>query len=385
MSREPRKLLFLTGTRADFGKMKPLIKAVEASADFDCTVFVTGMHTLDFYGMTLDEVQRCGFRNIHVYMNQFLNEPMDLVLANTIAGLSRFVHENPPDMIVVHGDRIEAMAGAAVGALRNILVGHIEGGELSGTVDELIRHAVSKLSHLHFVANQEAANRLRQLGEREEATFIIGSPDIDVMTSEALPVIAEVKRYYEIPFDRYSIALFHPVTTELDTLADAIRSFVSALIASGDRYVVIYPNNDEGTTIISEEYKRLANNRNFRVFPSIRFEYFVSLLKNADYIIGNSSAGIREAPFYGLPTVNVGSRQAKRYRYKSIIDVDCETDAILDGITRARALPRFPPSHHFGEGNSVERFMTVLRDGKVWQVSRQKQFNDLLLPLQSGA
>lgn len=385
MSRPPRKLLFLTGTRADFGKMKPLIKAVDGAGDFDCSVFVTGMHTLDFYGMTLDEVRRCGFKNIHVYMNQFLNEPMDLVLANTIAGLSRFVHEDRPDMIIVHGDRIEAMAGAVVGALRNTLVGHIEGGELSGTVDELIRHAVSKLSHLHFVANQEAANRLRQLGEMEDSVFVIGSPDIDVMTSETLPAIGEVKRYYEIPFERYSIAIFHPVTTELDTLAASIRAFVSALIASGNQYVVVYPNNDEGTTIISEEYKRLAGNRNFRVFPSIRFEYFVSLLKNADCIVGNSSAGIREAPFYGLPTVNVGSRQARRYRHESIIDVPYDTEAILAGIARARGMDRFPPSRHFGEGDSVGRFMAVLRDDKVWQVSRQKQFNDLALPLRGLA
>ena len=148
-----KRILFLTGTRADFGKLRPLIQQVDAHPNFEAVVFVTGMHTLELYGYTVLEVRNAGFRNLHVHMNQFPNEPMDLVLANTISGLSRFVHEETPDLIVVHGDRVEALAGAVVGALRNILVAHVEGGELSGTVDDLIRHAVSKLSHLHCVAN----------------------------------------------------------------------------------------------------------------------------------------------------------------------------------------------------------------------------------------
>src|SRR6266705_1787677 len=126
---------------------------------------------------------------------------MDLVLANTVQGLGHFVREFPQDLIVVHGDRVETLAGAIVGALRNILVAHIEGGEVSGTVDELIRHAVSKLSHLHFVANTEFAERLVQMGENEDSVFVIGSPEIDIMLSENLPGLEEVRKHYEIPLD----------------------------------------------------------------------------------------------------------------------------------------------------------------------------------------
>ena len=152
-----RKILFLTGTRADFGKLKPLMQIVEASSQFDLHVFVTGMHTLSRYGFTQEEVRKAGFKRIITYNNQVLREPMDLILANTINGLSRYVHETRPDMIIVHGDRVETLAGVIIGAISNILVAHIEGGERSGTIDEVIRHAVSKLSHLHFVANDAAA------------------------------------------------------------------------------------------------------------------------------------------------------------------------------------------------------------------------------------
>lgn len=377
------KLMFVTGTRADFGKLKPLIRAVDQSPIFDCHVFVTGMHTLDLYGYTVCEVQAENFKNVHVFINQFLGEPMDLVLGNTIAGMSRYVHEARPDMIIVHGDRIEALAGAAVGALRNILVTHIEGGELSGTVDELIRHSVSKLSHLHFVANDEAARRLRQLGEDEGSIFVIGSPDIDVMASPDLPTLDTVRSRYEIQYSDYALAIFHPVTTEAGSMRAQTRAFVDALLASGHNYVVIYPNNDEGSGIILTEYARLQDDSRFRLVPSIRFEYFLTLLKNASFIVGNSSVGIREAPFYAVPSVNVGTRQANRFSGPSIVNVKADRQAILDGIDAALALTDVVPTTHFGagDGDSLVRFMRILCNQATWLVSPQKQFRDLDLQL----
>jgi len=143
------------------------------------------------------------------------------------------VRENRPDLIVVHGDRVETLAGATVGALNNILVAHIEGGERSGTVDELLRHSVSKLSHLHFVAHEEARTRLRQMGELPESIFVIGSPDIDVMLADRLPPLEEVCRHYAVPFRDYAIFIYHPVTTELASLRRNIANTVGALRASG--------------------------------------------------------------------------------------------------------------------------------------------------------
>ena len=153
-----RKVVFLTGTRADFGKLKPLMDKIESSDIFDCYIFVTGMHTIKKYGNTSQEVVKCKYKNIKIFNNQQNSTKQDIILANTISGFSDYVTMLNPDMIIVHGDRVEALGGAIVGSLNNILVSHIEGGEISGTIDELIRHAVSKLSHIHFVANLDAKN-----------------------------------------------------------------------------------------------------------------------------------------------------------------------------------------------------------------------------------
>ncbi len=376
-----KRILFLTSTRADFGKLRPLIHQVDAHPDFEAVVFVTGMHTLELYGYTVLEVRNAGFKNLHVHMNQFLNEPMDLVLANTISGLSRFVHEDTPDLIVVHGDRVEALAGAVVGALRNILVAHVEGGELSGTVDDLIRHAVSKLSHLHCVANREAATRLRQLGEDPDTIFVVGSPDIDVMlASDQLPDLSKVRAHYQITAADYAIVLFHPVTTEKASMRNHANALVDALLGSDQDYIVVYPNNDEGTNLIFEAYRRLEGNARFRIFPSIKFESFLTLMKHARFIIGNSSAGIREAPIYGLPTVNIGTRQTDRFRWPSIIDCQPTASDILAAIGKAREMQRAPVSHHFGKGDSARRFMDMLMRPETWRTSVQKGFVDLAEP-----
>ena len=377
MQNDKRTILFLTGTRADFGKLKPLIRAIAGHPDFEYSIFVTGMHTLSRYGLTMDEVRKAGFSNIHVFMNQIHGEPMEQILANTISGLSRFVHEFRPDMIVVHGDRVEALAGATVGALQNILVAHIEGGELSGTVDELIRHAVSKLSHLHFVSNQESADRLRQLGEKPENVFVIGSPDIDIMMSDTLPTLSDVKRYYEIPFHPFAVAILHPVTTELNLIKEQARIFTESLLKSEQNYVVIYPNNDEGCEAIFSAYEQLLIHARFRVFPSVRFEYFLTLLKNALYIIGNSSAGVREAPLFGVPCINIGSRQRNRHIHPCIVNVEFEQEAILKAIKTVQNQHPVDTGHKFGEGKSIEKFLSIISDSSVWNIDKQKQFCDL--------
>jgi UDP-N-acetylglucosamine 2-epimerase (hydrolysing) len=279
-------------------------------------------------------------------------------------------------MIIVHGDRVEALAGATVGALNNVLTGHIEGGEVSGTIDELIRHAVTKLSHAHFVANSEAQKRLLQLGERVETTHVIGSPDVDVMNSDSLPSLAEVKQRYEINYDNYAVVIFHPVTTELEDLKDHIQVLVEALIQSNKHYVVIYPNNDNGSEIIFHAFDRIIDHANFRVFPSMRFEHFLQLLKNADFMIGNSSAGVREAPHFGVPTINLGSRQNNRVSLPSIINCDFDLSSLLKTISSI-VNNKHAQTTIFGDGNSAEKFYEILKKNEFWNLPKQKFFVDL--------
>ncbi|MDC7249829.1 MAG: UDP-N-acetylglucosamine 2-epimerase [Sphaerochaetaceae bacterium] len=373
-----REVLFISGTRADFGKIKPLISTVENMRDFKSSIFVTGMHMMEKYGNTYKEVERSGFKNIYKYINQHVNEPMEMVLANTVHGLSRFIHENRPDMIVVHGDRVEALAGAIVGSMSNILVAHIEGGERSGTIDELIRHSVTKLSHVHLVANQEAKNRVAQMGELPQTIRVIGSPDIDVMKSEDLPMIEEVLSHYDIEFDDYHIVMFHPVTTEYDMFSSFSKNLVDALLESEENFIVIYPKNDYGTNKILEEYKRLEGNKHFKIFPSIKFESFLVMIKYCKSVIGNSSAGIREAPIYGVPTINVGTRQNLRYKFDTIVDVGYSKHDIVDAIKRISDYAEENHiSEYFGEGNSADLFRDMLLDDEMWSIPQQKIFVDM--------
>jgi UDP-N-acetylglucosamine 2-epimerase (hydrolysing) len=379
MSNRKRRILFLTATRADFGKLKSLIRSVSDADDFEYGIFATGMHMLARYGSTVQEIYKSGFHNVHPYINQdgSVSSQPDLVLANTVAGLGLHIRESRPDLLVVHGDRIEALAGGIVGALNNVRVAHIEGGEVSGTVDELLRHAVTKLSHIHFVANDEACRRLQQMGEDANSVFVIGSPDTDIMFSSSLPLLEEVKKRYEIPFDRYGIVLYHPVTTETATLRQRAHEVVSALLASDQNFVVIHPNNDHGAEIILEEMERLKAVSRFRFIPSMRFEYFLVLMRYAHVMVGNSSAGIREAPSYAVPTINLGSRQNRRFSCASIINVEEQRDAILYALA---TLPtRLQPVHHFGCGNCATAFLRVLRASSIWELPTQKQFKDYSL------
>lgn len=371
-----KRIVFLTGTRADFGKMKSLIKITQESPLFDVHIFVTGMHMISKYGKTIIEVEKSGFKNIYPFINHDEIVHMDRNLATTINGFSHYIGELQPDLIIVHGDRIEAMAGAIVGSLNNILVAHIEGGEISGTIDELIRHSISKLSHIHLVSNQEAKKRLVQMGEDENAVFTIGSPDLDIMNSKKLPSLEFVKNYYQIKYDQYALVMLHPVTTEVKQIKQQVKIFVDALLKSGQNYIVIYPNNDLGSNLILDEYERFDNVPNIQLFPSLRFEFFLVLLKHAQFVIGNSSAGVREAPYYKIPTINIGNRQNNRVQSKSILNIDYDEEAILKSITLALSQKRVEQDVDFGDGKSDINFLKLLTTESLWDISNQKQFRD---------
>jgi UDP-N-acetylglucosamine 2-epimerase (hydrolysing) len=372
-----KKIIFLTGTRADFGKLKPLIQQVERSDCLESHIFATGMHMLPQYGTTAHEILKCEFNNVYFYNNRAFSLGMDITLANTIYGFSCYIKEVGPDLIVVHGDRAEALAGAIVGSFNNIRVAHIEGGEVSGTLDELIRHSVTKLSHVHFVANERAHERLIQLGEKAESVFVVGSPEIDIMLSDTLPSLEEVVQRYDIPFHQYGILIYHPVTTEANLLHARIRAVVDAVLESGQNYIVILPNNDAGSEVILKEYKRFEGHDTIRVFPSIRFEYFLTLFKHSRFMLGNSSAGVRQAQIYGIPSINCGTRQDGRNTAKSIFTVPENKQAILRLVNRiVRSGMKFEPKYTFGNGNSTTKIMQILNSEKVWELPLQKRFED---------
>lgn len=374
-----RRVVFLTGTRADFGKIKPLIEVLDLDVNFDVHIFVTGMHMNPTFGLTVHEVENYKHGTIYKYITQSEGGRMDRSTAFTLLGFSDYCHLINPDLIVVHGDRSEALAGALTGALNNILVAHIEGGEISGTVDESIRHSVSKLAHIHFVSNEDSRLRLIQLGEEPSLIYTIGSPDIDIMMSE-LPPLEEALNHYNIPFSSYSILAYHPVTT-LETTQIAIESqaIAQAVETSGHQFVAIYPNSDQGYQVILSEFsKKFRDNKFVKLLPSIRFEYMLTLLKHANYILGNSSMGIHEAPIYQIPTINIGTRQIGRSKNHYIINADATLPSLLEAMDRAARLKGcLPKITEFGDGKSRKRFLSILRSPQFWATPVQKRFCEI--------
>ena len=369
-----KKIVFITGTRADYGKIKSVIKMLDNSNTFDVYIYVTGMHLLEKYGSTYIEIQKDGFNNIFLSKRIDNSLSMDEILANNILQFTKFVKNIKPDMIFVHGDRVEAMAGAIVGALNNIYVSHIEWGEISGTIDESIRHAISKLANFHFVSNESSKKNLIQMGENANNIFIVGSPDIDIMVKNNYD-IDYIKKKYNINFENYAIMIYHPVISEIDFLKNKIKVLVDSIIESDRNYVVIYPNNDMGSDIILEEYKRLIGNDKIIMYPSIRFEYFLTLLKYSDFVIGNSSLGLRESGIYGIPTINVGTRQNGRYDLRTQKNICCVNEKKSEIINAINEIEKYKyKDKMFGNGDSDKRILKILECDNLWKRNIQKKF-----------
>ncbi len=372
-----KKIVFITGTRADYGKLKSIIMKLQSYKKFRIFLFVTGMHNLQTFGLTKDEIRKDKIKNVTNFKNQERNDAMDLILSKTIKGFKNYIIKVKPDLIMIHGDRVESLACAVVGSINNILVGHIEGGEISGTVDEIIRHSVSKLSNLHFVTNKIAKKRLIQMGEYKKNIHIIGSPDVDLILKKDLPQLSIAKKRYNINFNNYALAIFHPVTNELNSLRNETKIFIRSLLKSKFNFILIYPNNDNGTNIILNEYKKIKSNR-IKIFPSIRFEYYLTFLKNSKFIIGNSSSGIMEAPYYGTPTINLGNRQLNRAKLASIIDIKFKEKLILMNIKKySKKNHKFRKNSFFGDGNSSKKIIKLLNKKSIWTTNIKKQFNEI--------
>lgn len=369
-----RRLLFLTGTRADFGKMEPLA-AIAHRNDFSVSFFVTGMHMLERYGLTKFEVHRPGIFDVVEFFNQREGDPQDIVLAKTVVGFSDYIQEKRPDLVVVHGDRVEALAGALVCATNGIYCAHVEGGEVSGTIDDMFRHCNTKLSTVHLVSSEEARKRVIRLGEHADSIDIIGSPELDVHDAPTGLPLSEVLHRYDIKSEAYGICIFHPVTSERADIGLQAESMFSTLESSGRYFVVILPNNDPGADDIVNVIRRLPSDR-FRILPSMRFLYFSELLRNANIMIGNSSAGVREAPFLGIPSIDIGTRQTRRTNAASVFRASpYDRKGIVDALTSNWGR-RFERCAAFGRGNAAENFLALLMRDSFWERPVQKYFSD---------
>lgn len=369
-----KKLIFITGTRADYGKLEPLALAA-LEEGHEVHFFVTGMHLIERYGLTTIEVARKKeFKRCEFY-NQSEGDNPDKVLSNTINGFSDYITKEEPDLVIIHGDRVEALAASLVCSINYIRSVHIEGGEVSGTIDEVYRHCNTKLCSAHFVSSSSAQNRVIRLGEIPESVFILGSPELDTHSKKTGITLSKVRERYEIPWIDFGIAIFHPVTSELHNIENQTESFFNALLESKKNFVTIAPNNDPGSEHIFKVIEKLPKKR-FRLIPSMRFLYFSELLRHCKVLVGNSSAGVREAPFFGLPSLDVGTRQNLRNQSHSIHNATAfEKDKILDFLTNQWG-EKYKKDTSFGIGNSSSNFKGILSNSSIWNLPLQKVFFD---------
>jgi GDP/UDP-N,N'-diacetylbacillosamine 2-epimerase (hydrolysing) len=331
-----RKIAIVTGTRAEYGIYFPVLTAIKRSSKLDLSLIVTGMHLSEKFGNTVDEIEKDGFiidAKIPLGLSEDSGASMARDVGMCILGLTDAFEEIKPDILLVLGDRGEMLATAIAGIYMNILVAHLHGGEVSGAVDESVRHAITKLSHIHFPATEESAERIRKLGEDEFRIHVVGAPALDTILSETFIPKKEIGIRFNLDENKTIILVVqHPVTTELDDVERQIRETMDAVVELGEQAVIIYSNADAGGRKIIEIIEQYRNYTFIRIFKNLRHVDYLSLMRSADVMVGNSSSGIIEAPSFGLPVVNIGTRQIGRQRGQNVIDVDYDKDEIIKAM-----------------------------------------------------
>lgn len=333
-----RNIAVVTGTRADYGIFRPVLDAIRKSSKLKLSLIVTGMHLSEKFGYTVDLIERDGFTvdaKIPLAMSDDTGVSMAQDVGNCILGLTNVLEEIDPDILLILGDRWEMLASAITGIYMNIPVAHLHGGEVSGSVDGSVRHAITKLSHIHFPATEESGARIRKLGEDESRIFVVGAPAIDTILSNTIIPKKKIVEIFRLKMNKPIIlAVQHPVTTELDDVGRQIQETMEALVEMGEQTVLIYPNADAGGRKIIEIIEQYRKHTFIQIHKNIENIEYLSLMKSADLMVGNSSSGIIEAPSFGLPVVNIGTRQDGRQRAENVIDVGHNKDEIFQAIKK---------------------------------------------------
>lgn len=368
-AQKKRRILVITGSRGEYGYIRPVLKLIENSGILEPEVLVTNMHLIPEFGNTIQEFKKDGIPvdyRIFMALSGYTNVTMLKSLGVFLLSLSDILENRPPDIILLAGDRGEQLIGAIAGAHMNIPVAHIQAGEVSGNIDGLSRHAIARFTHIHLAPNQDAAQRLIRSGEEEFRVFNVGAPQLDEFLAGNIAPPEEIAEAFSLNLDKEIILVVqHPVTEQADMAAFQMTETMMALAAFEEyQIVIIYPNNDAGSVAIQ---KSIQNNRhiNIRVERSVSREVYGGLLNVASVLVGNSSSGIIEAPSFKLPVVNIGRRQEGRFRGDNVIDVEHHEAAAIENAIRRALSPDFirgleKSENPHGDGHSSERIVKIL-------------------------
>lgn len=377
-----RKICVITGTRADYGILNTLMRKIKVSKDLSLYIVATGMHLMREFGYTVKEIERDGFdvyEKVDISYNEDSGRAMAGSVGEAVIAFSKLFSRLRPAMVVVLGDRGEMLAAAIAANYLNVPVAHLHGGEISGHIDGILRHAITKLSHLHFPATQKAKARILKLGEDAWRVFVAGAPALDRILNEKLPAETELVRKYKLdPSRPFLLVVQHPVLLEIGAAADQIRITLEAVRATGLPALVIYPNADAGGRRMIEVIRQYENSGNIRSIISLPHKDYLGLMKPASALIGNSSSGFIEAPSFKLPVINIGNRQLGRERGINVIDVQHEKQAIVKAIKKVLFNNKFRTclkecKNPYGDGKASQRIVRILSMIKTDRNLLQKQ------------
>tara|TARA_B100001123_G_C15331906_1_gene1031485 strand:+ start:2592 stop:3737 length:1146 start_codon:yes stop_codon:yes gene_type:complete len=367
------KILFITGSRGEWGYIRPILHLCNKSKDIDYSLCVTNMHLLPSYGNSVTEIEEDGFEikhRIYMTLDGYNHATMTKSLGSLLSSIADIIASDKPDFILLAGDRGEQLMGAIAGAYCYIPVAHIQAGELSGNIDGMTRHAIGKYAHIHFASNKDAADRLIKLGEQDFRVHNVGAPQVDELVNNEVTEIGELMKKFEIDLQEpYLLVAQHPVTEEFDRASEQIDQTMEALRFFEMPKIVILPNNDAGSMMIREGINRHRHG-DFFVFANLKRKDYLGFMKNSIAIIGNSSSGLLEAPTFKIPAVNIGRRQKDRYQGINVINSPFDKEKIINAIKKAKST-KFRNKleknceNPYGDGNSSEKILNILKNTKI--------------------
>lgn len=366
MDIKKQSILVITGSRSEYGLLRPVMREILKSKELELRVLVTGMHTLTKFGNTI-ELVRADTMPIVAIVSVPETVSMAGALAEEIKGIDAYCRAHRPSLILVLGDRDESFAGALVGGHLGIPVAHIHGGDKTGSVvDEYIRHATTKFSHLHFPATKKSARRIKLLGEESWRILMTGAPGIDELRTATFRTKESIAKQYGLSLSKsWHLVLHHPASLDAVRYEDQIRPLLETVASLPSEKIVLYPNADAGSDIFLNEIEKMREHSGMRIYRNIPREDLISMLTHAEFLIGNSSMGIIDCSFLGVPFIHVGNRQAMREQGTNVIDCGYDKKSIERALARARtsafrrrvARGKSP----YGDGHASERIVRGIK------------------------
>lgn len=378
------RIAVVTGSRADYGLIRPVLRALSRDPAFQVGLIVTAMHLAPEFGMTVGAIEADGFP-ILARVPTLDGDDTGLGVARAVgrgvAGIAEVLDRERPDLVVLIGDRFEQLAAAQAALFIGLPMAHLFGGDVTeGAFDESIRHAITKLANLHFVSTPTAARRVVQLGEDPATVHVVGSPAIDDLLGRPRLSREGLERELGIALrDPVLIVTFHPATRDPEPAVDQVEALLGALARQPSATTIVFTRanaDPSGRAINARIDAWAAGHPNAHVFDSLGSDRYHSLLGLSGAVVGNSSSGLYEAPSFGVPTVNIGDRQLGRERAATVIDVAPTEAAIAAGIERALAMPRGGTDNPYGDGHATERIVEVLRRSRPSELLR-KRFHEV--------